>query len=750
MEDSGHTTPKATSAIQARKAALEKLSNPSPKPSPAGITPKKPSVPSNLQGLKPVSEDPKPSFVKPNIGVKRHGGSFSANNKESDAKVTFPKPSTFKSPDVRKDEPKDLFNKPKPFGVNSGQENKFGPARSSFQPEKKENEEKPVFPKPSAVRGFNSVTDNESKPAFPKKPVLGAKISLNVDAAPAEKHVFVPKNFSTPQESKPFNQPKEPVSSNEPSSPSSQPFPGVKLKPTGLAQSPFLQQDNKEHGGASRTSTMGREFPKPVQDNNISGTTKPKFSHIQSPFISGQKSQEKQKDDKDPLEPKRKPLPPLYKLGPPPAKPPRPPNVNLEKFKGGRKNVVTEQKSSALHNALPPPPPPSVPVQSVPPPPPNNVIKQTSGPPLPPNLPPRNIRPSNESAIPSDEDNYDDVLHEGHSNAGDDMSFESEGEVYEGIDDSVQTKREIEAKKEKEEKKRLEQAKKEQKEREKKEQEIRKRFKLTGRIEVLHQARACNDYKGGKNELTFKHGDQIEIIRITENPEGKWLGRMKGNIGYIKTTMVTIDYDSLKRKRSTMGMPAKPEDNDPEIYDDVGEQDSTSSQSASGSCVFPPPPSDDIYDGVEEDNTRLPSMAEDGDVYDDVDTNDFPPPPMESSLVINSKTSTLGRSLDKDGKTLKKLEKEEKEFRKKFKYTGEIRVLSSIQVLSALATKKWGSKDLPLKPGESLDVIQNTNETTILCRNNEGKYGYVLRSNLVDMDGEIYDDIGEECIYDND
>lgn len=102
-----------------------------------------------------------------------------------------------------------------------------------------------------------------------------------------------------------------------------------------------------------------------------------------------------------------------------------------------------------------------------------------------------------------------------------DEEQESEGETYEDIEAS----KEKEKKREKEEKKRLELEKKEQKEREKKEQEIKKKFKLMGPIQVIHQAKACCDVKGGKNELSVKQGEQIEIIRITDNPEGKWLGR---------------------------------------------------------------------------------------------------------------------------------------------------------------------------------------------------------------------------------
>ncbi|CAI9602238.1 unnamed protein product, partial [Staurois parvus] len=91
---------------------------------------------------------------------------------------------------------------------------------------------------------------------------------------------------------------------------------------------------------------------------------------------------------------------------------------------------------------------------------------------------------------------------------------------------------------------------------------------------------------------------------------------------------------------------------------------------------------------------------------------------------MSKRTDTLGKS--PDYKTLKKLEKEEKDFRKKFKFTGDIRVLSIVQVVLNLSAKKWGSKDLPLKAGEILDVIQHTSDTTLLCKNNEGKCKYTV------------------------
>ncbi|EDL03364.1 FYN binding protein, isoform CRA_d [Mus musculus] len=388
---------------------------------------------------------------------------------------------------------------------------------------------------------------------------------------------------------------------------------------------------------------------------------------------------------------------------------------------------------------------------SLPPPPPTHPASQ---PPLPashpahppvPSLPPRNIKPPLDLKHPINDENQDGVMHsDGTGNLEEEQ--ESEGETYEDIDSS----KERDKKREKEEKKRLELERKEQKEREKKEQELKKKFKLTGPIQVIHHAKACCDVKGGKNELSFKQGEDIEIIRITDNPEGKWLGRTaRGSYGYIKTTAVEIDYDSLKRKKNSLNaVPPRLVEDDQDVYDDVAEQDAPNSHGQSGSGgMFPPPPTDDeIYDGIEEedDDDGLPSQHKQLDVgeevYDDVDASDFPPPPAEMSQGMS-----VGRAKteEKDPKKLKKQEKEEKDLRKKFKYDGEIRVLYSTKVASSLTSKKWGARDLQIKPGESLEVIQSTDDTKVLCRNEEGKYGYVLRSYLVDNDGEIYDDIAD-------
>lgn len=47
--------------------------------------------------------------------------------------------------------------------------------------------------------------------------------------------------------------------------------------------------------------------------------------------------------------------------------------------------------------------------------------------------------------------------------------------------------------------------------------------------------------------------------------------------GYIKTTAVEIDYDSLKRKKTSLGaLSSRPVEDDQEVYDDVAEQENVS------------------------------------------------------------------------------------------------------------------------------------------------------------------------------
>ncbi|XP_018601356.1 FYN-binding protein 1 isoform X2 [Scleropages formosus] len=416
--------------------------------------------------------------------------------------------------------------------------------------------------------------------------------------------------------------------------------------------------------------------------------------------------------------PLRRTLPPE---GPKPVKPKRPPTVNLDCYR----------------KAAPPPPLPGRP----------SLGKKTgavnlpipgsaspSGPPRPPFKPSSLSQQQSVIVKDDDQDTYDDVdilppppppppsksafkedfFNNCGSTPGDEES--DTGEIYEPVDEPeepVSHDRNLQ----KEVKRQRDLEKKEQKEKQKKENEYKKKFKLTEKVEVLHIARIQHDWQGGKNDLSVRQGDRVEIIRVKNNPEGRWLARtMTGTYGYISNTCVEVDYEEVKRR--ILGKPAD--------------------------SLFPLPPpqidklsGDDVYYDVGSSD-QLDSINAGDDVYDDVEalSDDFPPPPIEISL---------------DPKKSKKQEKEEKEFRKKFKFEGPIHVLCNMMVDPNTSIKKGGGKDLPLIPGEILEVIQFANDKKALCRNGMGKYGYVPRVFLLHEEGDIYDDIDNDTeVYDND
>ncbi|XP_058871134.1 FYN-binding protein 1-like [Acipenser ruthenus] len=418
--------------------------------------------------------------------------------------------------------------------------------------------------------------------------------------------------------------------------------------------------------------------------------------------------------------PLRKPLPPETTLGSKPIKPKRPPLVNLDNFRKGKlpqlpgrlpvgKMIVASKPPHPGFNTPPAPlrpglrPSPSMPQR---PPVPAEEEQDTYDdvdfvPPFP--APP---------PLPAKQDSWNNQ----GSNQGDEDSDGSE--IYEEVD-STETqhhKAGDNKKRQKELKRQQELDKKEMKERQKRESEFRKKFKLTGSVEVIHSAKVRVDCRGGKNDLYVKQGEIVEIVRVKNNPEGKWLARtFDGTYGYINNTSVDVDYEEVKRKIQSQGRSRVLESSsgpvqDEDFYDDVGSSEQMSSN----------------------------RKADNEDVYDDVEAipEEFPPPPPEICL---------------DPRRSKKEEKEEKEFRKKFKYEGPIEVQYQMMVDPNANIKKTGGKDLPLIRGEILDVIKMVNDKKAICRNKQGKYGYVPKSILLQAEGDIYDDAETAAdIYDND
>uniref|UniRef100_H0WLC0 FYN-binding protein 2 n=1 Tax=Otolemur garnettii TaxID=30611 RepID=H0WLC0_OTOGA len=75
-----------------------------------------------------------------------------------------------------------------------------------------------------------------------------------------------------------------------------------------------------------------------------------------------------------------------------------------------------------------------------------------------------------------------------------------------------------------------------------------------------------------------------------------------------------------------------------------------------------------------------------------------------------------------------RMEREEKLFRERFKYDKEIIVINTAVVCSN--NSRNGIFDLPIIPGEELEVIDTTDQNLVICRNSKGKYGYVLIEHL--------------------
>ncbi|XP_067893323.1 FYN-binding protein 1 isoform X2 [Heterodontus francisci] len=86
---------------------------------------------------------------------------------------------------------------------------------------------------------------------------------------------------------------------------------------------------------------------------------------------------------------------------------------------------------------------------------------------------------------------------------------------------------------------------------------------------------------------------------------------------------------------------------------------------------------------------------------------------------------------EKEAKVDKKKMLKEQEFREKFNYTKEILVVNIAVVEQNVVQEKKGSLYLPIKSGEKLDVIDVGEGNQIICRNAEGKYGYVHVRHLI-------------------
>uniref|UniRef100_A0A669PAS2 FYN-binding protein 2 n=1 Tax=Phasianus colchicus TaxID=9054 RepID=A0A669PAS2_PHACC len=138
---------------------------------------------------------------------------------------------------------------------------------------------------------------------------------------------------------------------------------------------------------------------------------------------------------------------------------------------------------------------------------------------------------------------------------------------------------------------------------------------------------------------------------------------------------------------------------------------------------------------------NLADVSQEDTVYDDAETEEKDPrekddkyKPWMPKFLMAKEAKDRRRSSDdversifkfkKSNAEKNKMEKEEKIFRETFLYDKEIRVINTATAACSIPSKRRA--DLPLTAGEQLDVIDVTEGSAVICRNAEGRYGYVL------------------------
>lgn len=189
--------------------------------------------------------------------------------------------------------------------------------------------------KPSASKPLLSTTQSDSKPAIskPSPPVLNRPSRVKEDTGGGETGSTPPK--LPPAQQKPPSSISKLRQQTETPTPSKPSLPSAALKPPSNfkeAQSIF----NKEAGGPEQPEGVSKAPP-----TATNATPPPKPAASKKPSLKKPPPQVSSfNGDAANTGPKRKPLVSVFALGPAPAKPNRPPTVNLEPFRRGAERSI--------------------------------------------------------------------------------------------------------------------------------------------------------------------------------------------------------------------------------------------------------------------------------------------------------------------------------------------------------------------------------------------------------------------------
>ncbi|XP_006025793.1 FYN-binding protein 2 isoform X1 [Alligator sinensis] len=500
-----------------------------------------------------------------------------------------------------------------------------------------------------------------------------------------------------------------------------EPAPSKTTGVTGLCQPFYNQQDSSE------TLPYSKE------------TASEHFHHHSAP--------EKQLDVTDNKLPKIKPLPSVESLGPPPEKPQRPPKVNLCSFQHSASPLERSGKTAAVEEEY--------------------------------------MTPEN-TAVEESHD-YEDTISYLKPCGTEMSSCTTQAPTTEAKENDKKPKSFLFTRSSAEGA--IEEKTSGNFERERL-QQVKKIFKISGNKDILHKVQTNEDGKSGSNILQRRLQDASSLPQTTKCPTEKSLS--KDNVeysGYVCVGALNADEEMVALSQRLKPVQSLDVYDDVEgLEGGIGQGSGACNSFTSDSF------SEDYYEETYEDvqngddmptrldldridklknffkkekfklkNTKMKEnlrmfsssvpnldiVSQEATAYDDSVTQKDTKEKDEKSK--NWKLKFLMTKEEKDRKRSsedaessssraifkakkgnaeknKKMAKEERVFRETFMYNKEIAVINTAFAQSSVSSK--GKQDLPITAGEQLDIIDVTEGNQMLCRNAEGKYGYVLVEHL--------------------
>uniref|UniRef100_A0A8D2ERK9 FYN-binding protein 2 n=1 Tax=Theropithecus gelada TaxID=9565 RepID=A0A8D2ERK9_THEGE len=313
-------------------------------------------------------------------------------------------------------------------------------------------------------------------------------------------------------------------------------------------------------------------------------------------------------------------------------------------------------------------------------------------------------------------------------------------------------------------------------------------FKVDAYEGTPEKIQMTNVHTGRRNMLAGKQEAMIDVIQTNSCPEGPKLARhSQGHCGYLEvleSTKETPDlgvskpssiseeiYDDVEYSRKEVPKPnfcssfaSKSEENREEMYEDVYKTknnypkiDLDGKEALKRLQQFFKKEKDRFKikktkskENLSAFSILLPDLelkSQEVIIYDDVDLSEKESKDEDKLKMWKPKFLTPKEKKEKNGaeesesfsprsffKTKKqnleknRMKREEKLFRERFKYNKEIIVINTAVACSN--NSRNGIFDLPISPGEELEVIDTTEQNLVICRNSKGKYGYVLIEHL--------------------